>query len=236
MVAHDFALVTGASEGIGKAIVLKLLRDGYRVGLASRSQDKLDAVLVQAGSLAGNAWVYPADLTDSAKVSRLMEEAIRREGKIDALVNNVGQGIRRQIIDTNDDEWDYLVKINLTSAFYACRAVLPYMRERKAGRIVNIASRAGRVGEGQLAAYSALKHGMVGLTRALADSEAEFGIRVNAVCPGLVATERMLAALPEDAFSGSNQPGDVAEAVLFLLSPAAKTMNGQVMDLFRRCS
>ena len=236
MVGQNFVLVTGASEGIGKAIVMKLLHNGYRVGLASRSQDKLDQVLAEAGSLASNAWTFPADLTDSAQANRLIDEAIRREGKIDALVNNVGQGIRREVIDTSDEEWDSQVKINLSSVFYACRAVLPHMRKQKAGRIVNIASRAGRVGEGQLAAYSALKHGAVGLTRALADSEAKFGIQVSAVCPGLVATERMLAALPTAAFSGSNQPDDVAEAVLFLLSPAASTMNGQVIDMFTRLS
>jgi NAD(P)-dependent dehydrogenase (short-subunit alcohol dehydrogenase family) len=192
-------------------------------------------VLSEAGSLASNAWAFPADLTDSAQANQLMEEAIRREGKIDALVNNVGQGIRRELIDTSDEEWDFLVKINLSSAFYACRAVLSHMRKQKAGRIVNIASRAGRVGEGELAAYSALKHGVVGLTRALADSESKFGIQVSAVCPGLVATERMLAALPTVDFSGSNHPDDVAEAVLFLLSPSAATMEGQVIDMFTRC-
>jgi 2-deoxy-D-gluconate 3-dehydrogenase len=106
------------------------------------------------------------------------------------------------------------------------------MRQQQSGVIINIASRAGRRGEGDLAAYSALKHGMVGLTRALADSEYHFGIRVNAVCPGAVATRRMLALLPDDDHSRWHAPEDIASAVLFLLSPAARLMNGQVIDMF----
>ena len=232
---QKFVLVTGASEGIGKAISLALLRNGYRVGMASRSQEKLDKALTEAGDLAQFAWVYSADLTESEQVNQLVDQAIQREGKIDALVNNVGRGVRGEIVDTTDEMWDFLVKLNLSSAFYACRAALPHMRKQQSGAIVNIASRAGRVGEGELGAYSALKHGMVGLTRALADSEAKFGIRANAVCPGLVATQRMLDTLPQLDYSSANVPEDVAEAVLFLLSPAAKTMNGQVMDLYKKC-
>jgi len=235
MTDQRFVLVTGASEGIGKAISFALLRQGYRVGMASRSQEKLEKALAETGDLAKNAWTYSTDLMESDQVTQLIEEAIHREGRIDGLVNNVGKGVRGEIIDTSDEEWDYLVKLNLSSAFYACRAVLPHMRKQQEGSIVNIASRAGRVGEGELGAYSALKHGMVGLTRALSDSESQYGIRVNAVCPGLVATQRMLDTLPHLDYASANQPEDVAEAVLFLLSSAAKTMNGQVIDLYKRC-
>ncbi len=230
----SFALVTGASEGIGKAIALKLLQNNYRVGLVSRSQKKLEAALIEAGDLAENAWAFPADLTDSTQANLLIEETLRREGEIDVLINNVGKGLRRELIDTTDEEWDFQVKINLSSAFYTCRAALPYMREGQHGRIINIASRAGRRGEGIFAAYSAMKHGLVGLTRALADSEGKYGIQVNAVCPGLVATQRLLTEKPEIDFSNANSPGDVAEAVLFLLTPAARTMNGQVIDMFSK--
>jgi NAD(P)-dependent dehydrogenase (short-subunit alcohol dehydrogenase family) len=164
----------------------------------------------------------------------MVNEVIQREGQIDVLVNNAGKGIRRELIDTSDEEWDFLVKINLSSAFYVSRAVLPHMRKQNGGKIINIASRAGRVGEGELAAYSALKHAMVGLTKALANSEAKFGIQTNAICPGLIRTQGMLTALPNLDYSKSNSPEDVAEAVLFLLSPAARTMNGQCIDLFHR--
>lgn len=227
-----FVLVTGASEGIGKAIALQLLKHGYRVGLVSRSQAKLDAALAEAGDLVNRTWHYAADLTDPSQVYALIKEALHVENKIDVLVNNVGQGIRRELVNTTDEEWDFLVNTNLSSAFYTSRAVLPSMRQQQKGTIINIASRAGRRGEGDFAAYSALKHGLVGLTRALADSEKEYGIRVNAVCPGLVATERLRSGNPNLDWTNAYSPTDVAEAVLFLLSPAARFMNGQTIDMF----
>lgn len=115
-----------------------------------------------------------------------------------------------------------------------CRAVLPGMRSGKSGHIINIASRAGRRGEGNFAAYSAMKHGLIGLTRALAKSEANFGIKVNAICPGPVATDRMLNAYPESSHPDWVTPQEIVEAVLFLLSAAGKCMNGQCLDLFSR--
>lgn len=231
---QDFALVTGASAGIGKAIALRLLQNQFRVCMVSRSQAKLDAALAEMGQWSKAAWTETADLTNAAQVDRLVRQVLAREGKIDALINNVGRGIPRQLIATTDEEWDFMVKTNLSSAFFACRAVLPAMRQAQTGAIINIASRAGRQGEGGFAAYSALKHGVVGLTRALADSEGQFGIRVNAVCPGLVGTQRLRTLKPEMDFSNALSPEDVADAVLFLLSPAARFMQGQTLDLFSK--
>ncbi len=226
------ALVTGASEGIGKAIALKFLKDGYRVVLSSRSKDKLQTVVNDSGALSQNAVVMPADLTVSSEVNQLVARILNEQGNIDILVNNLGGGLPRQVIDTTDEEWKKMVETNLSSAFYLCRAVLPSMRSHGTGIIVNVASRAGRRGEGDFAAYSALKHGLVGLTRALADSEGKYGIRINAVCPGPVSTERMQTLHPDSDHQSWLSPEDVAEAVRFLVSPAAKNMNGQVLDLF----
>jgi NAD(P)-dependent dehydrogenase (short-subunit alcohol dehydrogenase family) len=226
------AIVTAASEGIGKAIAISLLQKGCRVILVSRNIEKLNKALVEQSGSDSFAWFYPADMTVPSQVSQMIEAVIKREGKVDILVNNLGQGLRRELIDTSDQEWDHLVSLNLSSSFYASRAVLPHMRAQKQGWIINIASRAGRRGEGQFAAYSALKHGLVGLTHALADSERKFGIKVNAICPGPVATERMVERYPTVDLSSWSTPGDVAQAVLFLLSPAAAVMNGQCIDLF----
>ncbi|KAF0110594.1 MAG: 3-oxoacyl-ACP reductase [Chloroflexi bacterium] len=231
--AHQVAIVTGASEGIGQAIAQSLLRSGYRVVLVSRNETKLKLAISSLGELVQHAWIYPADLTISSQVDQMVKAIIEREGRVDVVVNNLGQGLRRELVATTDQEWDHLVHINLTSAFYCCRAILPVMRTQKSGFIINIASRAGRHGEGQFAAYSALKHGLVGLTRAIADSEAEYGIKVNAVCPGLVATTTMLQKYPTLDHSNWNTPDEVSHAVLFLLSPAASPMNGQCLDLFR---
>jgi 3-oxoacyl-[acyl-carrier protein] reductase len=229
----NFVLVTGASEGIGKAIALSCLHHGFEVGLVSRNQEKLDFALAEAGEKKRNALSLTADLTDPTQVDRLINQVIHRKGRIDILVNNLGRGLQREIIETTNDDWEYLFKINLSSAFYMCRATLPHMRKRKTGNIVNIASRAGRKGEGDFSAYCAFKHALVGLTRALADSESKHGIRVNAICPGLVSTKRLKKTKPNLDFSKASQPVDVANAVLFLLSPAAQTMNGQVIDMYR---
>ncbi|MBG0770659.1 MAG: SDR family oxidoreductase [Anaerolineaceae bacterium] len=229
---NPIALVTGASEGIGKAIALGLLKENYQVVLVSRNQQKLDAVLAEAGSLGKNGTALTADLTESGEVNRIIETILLTKGRLDILVNNLGQGLQRQVIETTDTEWDFLVKVNLSSAFYLCRAVLPSMRAQGSGVIINIASRAGRRGEGDFAAYSALKHGLVGLTRALADSEKDFGLQINAICPGPVSTKKMQVLHPQADHQHWLTPEDVANTVQFLLSPAAKWMNGQVIDLF----
>jgi 3-oxoacyl-[acyl-carrier protein] reductase len=232
--AGKVAIVTGASEGIGKAISLALLESGFRVVMVSRNIEKLKQAVQLHTSFSEFIWLYPADLTDAEQVKKLVKEVEFKEGKIDALINNLGHGIRRELIDTTDSEWQTLVNINLTSSFYTCRAVLPGMRSRKSGQIINIASRAGRRGEGEFAAYCALKHGLIGLTRALADSENDYGIRVNAICPGAVATERMLEKYSDSSGAVWISPQEVAQAVLFLLSPASAHMNGQCLDLFSR--
>lgn len=226
------AIVTGASEGIGKAISLALLGKGYRVVMVSRNTSKLHQAIHDMDEYSDQAWPYPADLTDSHQVNGLIDAVYSRESRIDVLVNNLGKGIKRQLVETTDEDWDYLVGVNLTSAFYACRAVLTKMRIQKNGRIVNIASRAGRRGEGDFAAYSALKHGLIGLTQALAESEGSFGICVNAIAPGPVSSLKMKQQNASADHSRSITPEDVAETVLFFLSEPAGMMNGQMIDLF----
>lgn len=209
-----------------------MLCEGYRVVIVSRSQENLDAALAGAGDLAGNARTITADLTDSTQVNKVIDGVIRTESKIDVVINNLGRGLARELIETTDEEWHYLVDVNLSHVFYICRAVLPHMRARRGGPNINIASRAGRRGEGGFAAYSPFKHGVMGLTRALADSEHPFGVRVNAVYPGAVATRRMIELHPDEDPSRWHGPEDVASAVLYLLSPAARLMNGLVIDVF----
>ena len=227
------AIVTGASEGVGLAISEALLKSDFKVVMVSRSPEKLQAALENLGSLAQNAMSFAADLTCSEQANQLVESVLTHENRVDVLVNNLGQGLRKQLVETTDEDWEHLVAVNLTSAVYVSRAVLLIMREQKSGKIINISSRAGRRGEGDFAAYSALKHGLVGLTRALADSESPYGIKVNAVCPGPVSTRKMVERYPNLDVSGWSSPEDVAQTVLYLLSKPAETMNGQVIDLFK---
>jgi 3-oxoacyl-[acyl-carrier protein] reductase len=231
--ACEVAIVTGASSGIGKEISISLLKSGRRVILVSRDKNKLETALSCCGESAENGWTYPADLTNSSQTANMIEEVMKMEGRIDILVNNLGKGLRQEIIETSDADWDFLFQVNLSSAFYTCRAVLPIMRKQKHGYIVNIGSRAGRCGEGQFGAYSAFKHGLVGLTKALADSESEYGIKVNVICPGPVSTESMLERHPSLDHSTWTSPQQVAGTVLYLVSEAANTINGQCIDMFK---
>jgi NAD(P)-dependent dehydrogenase (short-subunit alcohol dehydrogenase family) len=224
-------LVTGASEGTGRAVAQALLSVGAKVVLVSRSETRLSQALAQMAN-AVNGWPAVADVTQAEQVDQMVGKVVEKYGRIDLLVNNVGQGLKRTLVETSDADWQYLVQVNLTSTFLCCRAVVPIMRRQGEGVIINMASKAGRIGEGDFVAYCAVKHGVVGLTRALAESEKPYRIRVNAVCPGPSATEKMIARYPAADRSQWSTPEEVAQAVLYLASPASHAMQGKTLDLF----
>ena len=225
-------VITGASEGIGRAIAFALADQGASLVLAARGAENLQRVEKVIHEKGNHVLAVPTDVTHSADVNNLAARAIDSFGQVDVWVNNVGRGLRKAFPETTDEEWEQLVATNLSSVVYGCRAVLPYMEKRQKGLIINIASRSGRVGEANLAAYSAVKHGVIGLTKALAEEEGVHGIHVNAICPGAVRTERMEKILPQVDKSNWLLPEDVAAAVTFLACEAGYKMQGQVIDMF----
>ena len=225
-------LVTGASEGIGRAIALKLAEEGACLVVAARTEQKLEALASEIRQRGGSALAIRADVTRSDEVGALVEKTVAAYGRLDILVNNVGRGLRKPFVATTDEEWDRLVAVNLSSVVFGCRAALPVLERQGKGQIINIASRSGRVGEANLAAYSAVKHGVVGLTKALAEEEGPKGIHINAICPGSVRTERMEKILPQVDKSSWLAPEDVAAAVVYLAEGAGERMQGQTIDLF----
>jgi NAD(P)-dependent dehydrogenase (short-subunit alcohol dehydrogenase family) len=235
------AVVTGASRGIGLAIARGLLAQGARVTLMARDAAALEAAAAGFGD--GVAW-QTVDVTDPASV----DAAFARAGAADILVNNAGQAASSTFARTDAAMWQRMLDVNLTGAYHCSQAALPGMLDAGWGRIVNVASTAGLTGYRYVAAYCAAKHGLVGLTRALALELASKGITVNAVCPGYTDTDivqdavanivRKTGRSAEQAraeLAAGNpqgrlvQPEEVAHAVAMLCMPLASAMNGQAI-------
>jgi 3-oxoacyl-[acyl-carrier protein] reductase len=229
---NPIALVTGATQGIGRAIALALTGANFDVAVLARTARDVEATCTEIARRGRRALPLVADVTDRAQVSRAFETVITEFSAVDLLVNNAGRGIRKPFADTSADDWDYLINLNLGSMLCCTEAALRHMLPRGRGTIINVASRAGRRPEAGFALYSALKSGVVAFTQALAQEVGAQGIRVAAVCPGPVDTVRLRREVPDADRSGWLTPEDVAQAVVFLSSPAATRYNGAILDLF----
>jgi NAD(P)-dependent dehydrogenase (short-subunit alcohol dehydrogenase family) len=213
--ANKVAVITGASKGIGRAIAELFAREGARVaGCARRAAPGVDA----------------CDVRVAGDVQRFAAGVRARLGAPDIVVNNAGVVARAPLEELDEAAWDEVVDANLKGTFLVTRAFLAEMRARGGGRIVNVASISGRLGTAGLTAYCAAKHGVVGLTRALAEEVRAAGITVNAICPGSVDTEMLQVGMPggEPAMS----PEDVARVALFLAADAPAALTGSCVDVF----
>ncbi len=231
------AFVTGASRGIGKAIALRLSRDGRHVALVSRNEGPLSEVRAQIEDAGGAATVVSVDVADGAALARAVEQVADGLGRLDILVNNAGVTRDGLALRMSDEDFDAVINVNLRAAFVACRAAARVMMKGRFGRIVNIGSTSGVVGNAGQANYSAAKAGLIGLTKALARELGAKGITANVVAPGFVETD-MTAGLPAAvkdrvleamAVKRLGAPEDIAEAVAYVSSDGAGYLTGQVI-------
>jgi 2-hydroxycyclohexanecarboxyl-CoA dehydrogenase len=243
--AGKTALVTGSGRGIGRAIALRLGREGCQVGVADILPASAEAVTAELRELGVKGLVLSVDLTRRADVERMAREALAQFGQIDILVNNAGWDRMGLFLDTDEDTWDRIIAVNLKAMLHVCKAVLPHMVARGAGRVVNVASDAGRVGSSGEAVYSATKGAVIAFSKALAREMARHRITVNVVCPGLTETPllqslrdqspkmaKILEAVTRATPLGRvATPEEIAGAVAFFASPEADFVTGQTLSV-----
>ncbi len=238
--SNRVAIVTGSGRGIGKAIALKLAEVGAIVVVNDVGEaGPVEAVAEEIRAMSRQSLAILADVSSSADVARLVEETVTTLGKVDILVNNAGIARDQLLVRMTDEDWDRVLAVNLKSVFLCTRAVLRHMMKQRWGRIVNISSISGLVGNEGQANYASAKAGIIGFTRTVAKEVASRGITVNAVAPGFIDTamtqqlgeqwgEELKKRIPL-GYPGT--PRDVAEAVAFLASEEARYITGQVLGV-----
>jgi len=227
--ANKVAVVTGSSSGIGKAIALTFAREGARVVVAARRADLCQRTVEQIREDGGEAVSIVTDVTDEEQVDRLMIETVRRYGRVDILVNNAGIGGGSRIADTDTETFDRVIETNLRGTFFCARAGFRHMVRSGGGIILNMSSVAGVEAWTGTGTYSASKHGIMGLTKAMADEGRPHGIKVCAICPGGVADELVDAPPQEILASGAISPFDVAETAVYLATLGPHSIVQQVV-------
>jgi 3-oxoacyl-[acyl-carrier protein] reductase len=237
--AGRVALVTGAAQGIGKAVALLLARNGADIVVSDINLEKAEETANEINSIGRKALAVKVDVADWNDVERMVGVILEKFAKIDILVNNAGITRDKLILRMTEEDWDAVLNVNLKGTFHCTKAVVRYMAKQRSGKIVNIASVVGEMGNAGQANYSASKAGVIGLTKTIAREFAQRGININAIAPGYIETP-MTEVLPEKAkeelkrlipMERLGKPEDVAEAVLFLVSEESNYITGQVLNV-----
>ncbi len=237
--ANQIAVVTGAGRGIGRAIALKFAAEGADVVCVSRTVENSEKVAAEIRALGRKAWAYAVDVSDPKAVAAAGEKILKDAGKVDILVNNAGVTKDGLIMRMSDEDWDAVLNTNLRGAFAFTKAFARDFLKQRSGRIINIASVIGLMGNAGQCNYAASKAGLIGLTMSTAREFASRGITVNALAPGFIETD-MTAVLSQEMktellkripLNCLGQADDIANAALYLASPGARYVTGQVLTV-----
>lgn len=237
--ANQIAVVTGAGRGIGRAIALKFAAEGAEVVVVSRTQENSEKVAAEIRALGKKAWAFAVDVSDSKAVEAAAVKILADCGKVDILVNNAGVTRDGLLMRMSDADWDTVLNTNLKGAFHFTRAFFRSFAKQRAGRIINISSVIGLIGNPGQANYAASKAGLIGFTQSVAKELAGRGVTVNAIAPGFIETdmtselkpelrEAILKQIPLGKFGAAD---DIADAALFLAGKSANYITGQVLTV-----
>ncbi len=233
------ALVTGASQGIGRACALRLAKDGATVAVAARSREKLNDLVRAIKAAGGNSSTFAMDVLDEDQIKNAIKQALTEFGKIDILVNNAGITRDQLVMRMKRADWDSVINTNLTSAYLCTQQVIGSMLKQRWGRIINVTSIFGQTGQAGQANYAASKAGLIGLTMAIAREVGSRNITCNAIAPGFIETA-MTAGIADDfkkealkmiPLGRIGTPEDVAAAVAFLASDASSYITGHILNV-----
>src|SRR5580700_6816049 len=236
---NQIAVITGAGRGIGRAIALKFAAAGADIACVSRTTENAEKVAAEVRTLGRKAWAHGVDVADAAAVAAAAEKILAEAGKVDILVNNAGVTRDGLIMRMSEADWEAVLNTNLKGAFLFTQAFSRSFLKQRSGRIINISSVIGLIGNAGQCNYAASKAGLLGLTKAVAKEFASRGVTANALAPGFIETDMTAALTPElkaellqrIPLRSLGQPEDIADAALFLCSPAARYITGQVLPV-----
>lgn len=224
-------LITGAGRGIGRATALLMAREGADIVLNAEISDEIETVAGEVRALGRKALPIVADMLEEESIAPMLQTAVKEFGHIDSMVYSAGVAIHGKVAELPTRAWDLNFGVNVRGMFLLTRALLPIMLEQGGGTIVNISSKLGKEGSATRAAYSSSKHAVIGFTESVALEMKPYGIRVNAICPGPVATPLRARNYPGEDPSTITSPEEVAQVILFLCSDESEGINGAAIDV-----